>query len=1559
MRNSDANLRPALAWAAVWLCLTFPAGLAAQNEERPAASDETPANPLSNLLNQVFGGGEKTSTPDEGAVGRYNGETDDLHARPLGGSYREARNLAQADLALSSGEWQTAIELLQPILDQPQDRIIPLEGGVGRTLRAEAEARIGRMPPAGIAVYQAEFGRIAEQMLAQARGPDALREMAVVSNQYFHTAAGKQATSNVASLLFDRGEYEAAAAWYSRLTGDPALSYAAGWRARASYALIQSGDPQSAQPMLEALDRQPAGDRLPAAGPDGSLADWIRKRPGAAASTPELTDWLTLYGSSAHVGVAPPGEPLLMERWSQPLTARYRLHQRIRDLLMDLEDHRRAGIPAGVPIVSGESVAFRTLRGLAVVDANTGQLLWENDPELKAEVLLTDQPQRGGGPYTRFRAMARGDNFSGGELDSLKDLLFRDAAYGLLSSDGRRVFSIENSVLFPLDSYNSFGRGESPSENDAYRRDWASNQIHAYDLASGELLWETGGRRMNEPFDPPLAGVFFLSPPVPDCEELFVVGEQDAQIHLFALSRQTGHPLWSQTIVEPETPIDQDRVRRLWTCTPAVHGGLIICPTAAGWLVAINRHTQHIEWAHRFSDPPDFRTPSSQSNANSRLTLNKRWCAAAPIVAGGNVFFTPPEQPDAAPNAAGQNQPQLVCLDARTGNRRWTRKKGNSLYLAGVFDGSPLLVGRDEIMLINPADGAPVWTTPITDEAGPPSGRGIALGSRFLLPLRSGQLWSIDLLDGSVRRQGRLPGGTQAAPLGNLVVCQGMLVSLGPSGLVGFEQRAALEQQIASRLASNPHDLWAAVKQAEIHVIAGDHVAALRVLAQAEPGSADDPDLGERRRSLMFDSQIAVLKQQPNAGPEEFGRAAQLATQVEEKLELERVLVQREIAHGLLESAFDRCERITSEFSLDEMVDDGPTSLRLDVWLGGQLADLTGAAPPELAASLAERIASRLETVSLAPPMAASLERLYGFHPAAETFLWRLIDDAAYRKDFAGAEVRLRRLIREAEPRVVAAALARLGDLMLDYGRQVEGAHIFARLETEFSDELLPSLKTGAEAARDRFASGIVSRADLQPPPRRPWSNGRYRVSHHRVVNSVHGMPQAPVTCQLRSPFFRRHAFEFDAQSSFLTVVRREDDELYWRLPLRTAGTRDYDQSAAVFGQGLQAVVWRSGMVHALSLPDRRVLWSRTVSGRTAPSYARRVYDNSDATLYSSNSFAARVGLTRNPPLTGRLALVNERHIACHGRGEFVVLDPLTGDVLWRRRGLERDTKLIGDAATICIVPNRPNAVGAIAVRARDGRPVEIDKLPAILKSTIAVTSAGFIRAERTGRRASRASRTFRISAFDPQRQATAWSHDFAPRSSFTFVDDAHLLALDETSGACSLLDVQSGELLPLGAAPADAVSQSSERYAIADRRQVYLVLNESRNNRSGYIHPPALRTNGTVVALARDGSGQSWEQTVENQNLLRPGFQQSPLLVFLAYDHVHLPDIEEDYNNSRLVVLDKADGRVVAEDERASPNGNYYRIDVDPKRRAIDIHAHNERVRIEAAPPAEPPDDS
>lgn len=1538
------RLTSLLAGLAVWL-LFVQVGRA-QEVEVPAEQPAAPANPLSDLLKRVFRGGGDVESPTA-----EDGMPENPEARNSASS-RDARLLAQAEQAARSADWQVAVEVLQSILDRPEDSLWKQPDGGATSLQAEAEARIGRLPEPGRALYDSEHGAAAAQLLSEASARDPLGGAAQTASRYFHTAAGKQAAEQVAALLFDRGEYRAAAAWYLRLANDSVAGNDAGWQARATYALLQIGERAQAEPLLQALADAPVRATIAAAGTNDSLAEWLLNRPMHDVGIPVLDDWRTLYGSAAHVGAAAACDPLLLVRWNHPLTARYALLQQLHGLLLDLEDNQRAAIPSVLPIVVGDCVAFRTFRGLAVVDAASGELLWESEPGISAERLLSHgTPNESMDMFSRFSPFDD-DGETRFEHDELKSLLFRDAGYGLLSSDGRRVYSIENSVLMPPSEFGYWWGGNSPSSQDPHERDWTSNQIHAYDLRTGERVWEAGGRRMREPFDPELAGVFFFGPPVAEGDELFTIGERDGEISLFCLAPGSGERLWSQPIAPSGATVEQDLVRRLWACVPAIDGGLVICPTNTGSLVAVDRYAHRIAWVHRMGEQPEATAAGSGAAVNQLEELNDRWAVSAPIVVQGAVVYAPAEQPD----PTRQEQPRLICLDLQTGAKRWERLKGTDLYVAGAFGGKVVLVGRDAVSAYELSDGASSWTLPIEATDGPPSGRGVAVGSQFLLPLRSGQLWTIDLASGQLTKRARPPGRDDNAPLGNLAIWRGMLLSLGPQGMTGYEPRDELEQEIAARLAADEGDLWAAVKQAEVRAATGDVPAVLALLDGVETSPDSDAALIERRRRLTFEGLTSLAKGDLTGHAAEFERAAGLAAGDNERLAIDQLAVDRHVAAGRWDDACALCEDIAGRYANERMLEEGPVSLRLDVWLGGRLQQIAERAPAEAADSITARISATLETASLELPGAARLERIYGFHPAAEDYLWRLMEDAAARGDFAGAEVRLRRFLESPQREQQAEALARLGQLLVDFRQPADAAAAYARLSAEFGDVSLRSGETGAACAERQFDKGAVDRTLLEPPGVAEWTNDRFSVQHLRVVSDDYSTPSPPVTRRLDALFFRNHAIDFDVQSPVMSIRRRADDSTYWSVPLRAGNSQYHNQSAALIGHGLQFVALQRGMLHAVSPADRKVLWSRPVAEQQSGLFARFIYDDGDAPmLQGPGGFAGRNSLSADAQSpTGMLAVATSRYVACHGRSEFVMLDPLTGDVLWRRRSVSPQTGLFGNSRVLIVVP--PDESETYVLNPADGRRLAAPDLPALVKSTLAVTSSGLVGLTRKSRGRSRtaASAQTVIAATDPLTQAVAWSRPFPSRSRMTMIDDRRLLVLDEASGECSLLDFETGGVQPIGNIPASAVQQASEVYAIADAELVYLLVNDARSSNS-YIQQPALRASGTILALARDGSGLAWQQSVANQNLLLPQFRESPLLVFLSYDQVHVEDVEIDYANARLLVLDKGDGRKVAEDSRAVPNGNYYRIEVNRPDRCIDILSYNSRVRIQAVRTPEP----
>ena len=1545
-----ATLAGGLLASSIWLLsVDGHAQDAAADERSEEDTEEPPANPLTGFLKKLLGGkpdvGEQDSVMPDADDDR-GWQSDEIDHRVI--SVNELnRKLEDAAEHAGNERWDFAVQLLQQVMEHPHDTLWRRDDGTWVSLRTEAESRLGRLGPDGLREYRVQYADVATQSLAEKGGLGDIEACLQVADRYFHTETGYLAANAVAGAYFDRSEYGLAAPWFVRLWEFAApVTESQEWQVRAAYCLMKAGRPQAAESLLDALaENPPVGLALPLS-PGMTADEWLAQQ-GAAefAPTPLLRDWPMIHGTASHVGTTEGGEPLLLERWSEPLTYRHAVELEIDELLLDMSDNGRAGIPALFPIVVDGKVAFRTLRGLAVADVRSGRPLWESRTGVSPETLLSGESEPTfSNRQMGFRRIISNYAPSNFDLHPLTSLLFRDAVNGLLSSDGRRLYAVENNALMVPTNYGYWWNSVEPSAQDAYGRDWTSNQIVAYDFESGRPLWEVGGRRMQEPFDPPLAGTYFFGPPVAEGNELFAIGERDKQIQLFVLSQESGRLLWSLPLTEVPASVDRDTVRRMWVCQPAVDVGTIVCPTSCGWLMAVDRDTHRIRWAHRYEarvEQQGFR--GGTTNMHSLPSLNSRWCPAAPILASGCVLVTPSEQP----SASGMDQPRLTCLDALTGEVLWEQEKEDGLYIAGVFGETAVVVGRTALRAVSLSEkGKTLWKREIPAEDGPPSGRAAPVGKQLLLPLQSGRLWTVNVDSGEVTSEMQLRDGRPA--LGNLVMHDATLLSLGPKGLVGFEQRDVVLQAIADRRAENEADLWAAVRDAEVNEAEGQFAAALESLDRALPVSSDDPELAARHRGLTFRMLVKVASDNPESHQTEFERARGLAKGVDEEIAIGRLAADRELAAGRSAQAFDLFWNLAEQHPRDYLLTEGMLTIRLDQWIAGRIEDVWRGADEELRGSISLRISDlATETLAGSPDEWTAFERVFGFHPAAQPVVWAAVEAAVARGEFAPAEVRLRRMTADPDPARAAAAWLRLGELLLQFEQPVDAADCFVRLTAEpYADVPLSEGVRCGDAAAERMSAAGLSPESLALPPVSIWSNDAFEVSRSRGQHhGYYGGSQNPDLTDEDAWFFRLHRVDFDPQSPSLSIVRAVDDRMHWTVPLRTPQQHVYNQSVGVLTSGLQMVALHRGVLHAVSPVDRRILWTQQLPGRGPNAFTRQIYDRQVENLHPATSFVAQFGLARRQATQGMLALATPNYVAHYGRAELIVLDPLTGELLWRRRGILPNTTVYGDAETIYVLP--PNIREVTALRARDGKPIEIDRLSNLMKTAVALTDEGCVTVD-TPRGKDR-KRELRIQVVDPVSRDVAWSHRFGINSKLTRLGEKTLLVLREDTGECELVDLRSGDRSQLGVVSSDLLESASQIHAVSDSEYVYVLVDHLNNRRHSYVNPPVVSVNGTVVALPRDAEGTPWSRRVESQNLLLTQFTHSPLMVFLSYEHVTLEKSQYGYAKVRLLVLDKGTGRVLVEEDRASPNGNHYQLGVNRTERMIEIRSYNEVLRIRA----------
>src|SRR5581483_3565574 len=170
-------------------------------------------------------------------------------------------------------------------------------------------------------------------------------------------------------------------------------------------------------------------------------------------------------------------------------------------------------------------------------------------------------------------------------------------------------------------------------------------------------------------------------------------------------------------------------------------------------------------------------------------------------IVGGRVLLTP------------RDSAELHCVDLLDGKLLWKRPRGSGLFVAGVVNDHAVVVQRNSLEAFAMSDGRPVWTSSVVIP--PPAGRGLLLDRRYLLPLSTGEIATLDLDTGRILARSRLPEGQLP---GNLAASHGALVSQSVRDLLGFASEPEIESQVASRLDKNPLDARALSWRGELRL---------------------------------------------------------------------------------------------------------------------------------------------------------------------------------------------------------------------------------------------------------------------------------------------------------------------------------------------------------------------------------------------------------------------------------------------------------------------------------------------------------------------------------------------------------------------------------------------------------------------------------------------------------------------------------------------------------------------------------------------------------------------
>ncbi len=1518
-------------------------------EEKPADRNQAPVvQPLQQIIQNVLGLKKRELPAPEQPPGEEAAPPRDAIDQRAPLIREQEALLRSAQTRIDRGLWPEALDILQAILDEEAESVVLGSDGEFRSIRWEAQQKIAQLGPDARQLYERTYGPLARRLLDNARQSSDFDALRLVAEQYFHTQAGYQAANWIASHHLDQGEFAIAARWYQRLersnaefVGDPL------WRFKVAETYRRTAFEKEELPdwfELTTEQELELSRRLPGASAADARDQWLKL---ASQYQRPLRDWLYPGGTRNRAGHAQGSAPLLISQWTHPLTDQQEIRGQIEQILEDLRIGRTPAIPIMQPIVAGNRVVFRTFEGLRVVDLESGKVLWETQEEISpARLMASHQPAHA--VELRQRIIINGNIVSpyyGTQADQhpVASLLFRDGVHGTLSSDGRQVYVIEQNAVLSNSPPGQYHANFDPAQNDPYRRDWSSNRLTAYNLETGQQVWHVGGRMMLEAVDPPLAGTYFLGPPLCDGQELFVIGEQENALRLFCLNANSGELEWSQLLAYTDISISRDMARRWWPASVALSEGVLICPTNIGFVVGMDRRSREILWISRYSSKSVEKQQQMQFRGGGIMItgsgmLRDRWFPTPPMIVGQTVVVAPPEDPI------------LIGYRLADGAERWRiddQKRG--LYPLGSYGSELIVVTEDGLTGYDATTGKELWQALFTDfdpeyntQGMLPGGRGLIMGDQVLLPINERELWYFDLLSKSFVSRAEV--SRDEPRIGNLVMARGKLVVAGPLDVSFFQPKQLVEQEIVQRLAADPRDSWGLLKQSQMLNLEQQYEQSLVSLRQVDASLLNDTLLSQFKRRKL-ETLIGLVRHQPSEFDAEFAELKDLLQTDEDRQLYLRLLADRMLARKDLAGAFSAYAELAEFDGATQIRDLADASLvvRQDVWLQARLRELwrvsSGTVSARIADSVQQAVKDALASGNL--DQMINVVRIFGFHPEVEEIYYRMVEQAIEERNFAVSEFALNNMAQFEDESVAATALARRAELLREFGLRAD-ANYYAEQLNRYDAELvlLDGLTAGEHLAE---LAHLIPAENQQEPAAIPWGGTAYEVipigtSSWSHQSAAVNLEESPL------PFFQHHRFLFDQRTGRLEIFRRADDQLIWSIPLQQMEQVAQTNVVPIRMDGHSITLYYRGIVQCYSLPDQRLVWSRAIT--TQPGAANQFQTGKQRLprLQQARNAASRFRLNQYTNEFGPLAIITSHSICYFGRNELVAVDPLDGEIRWVRRGIPRGTCVYGDGDVLCIVTT--DLKDAFLVRTTDGQRLESDQLEALIQRGIAVQGHNVISIQ-TGSTQLLGTQEGRIvlAAEDLLTREIRWEIPLGGEDHLGLLDARTLVVVDN-NGGIRLIDLASGQQTLASQIDPKIMRGQKELFAFAENDQFFLLANHATNH-STYLNIYNQRLNGYILALDRHSGEELWMHKTPALNLVLDDLRQLPVFILGGSKHERKHNLY--IGKFTVQILDKQTGEVLVDDSFMTQN-QVQQITWSAARRQLRMHAYNTIYTIQPA---------
>lgn len=1528
------------------------------------------------------------------------------------------KRLEAAQDYLKTRDWGEAVRLLQAALDVREDVLLPVRRpGQPAThwvsARAETLRLFAALPPKALEFYELHHGAAARARLEMARKTDDPQLLDEVTRRYPYTKAGAEAMALLGAYHLDRGRFETAAFFFDHLLQRQTTAKVEPLHLfHASLAFRLAGDRERAEQTWKQLAERAGRTGLRFGTQTVGLEQLRQEIERLAERRVQSSGWFLFRGDARRTAQAAGGVPFLEPRWQHATAAHPETRRLLEAALKNQAESLQPSLPGAFPIAVGGKLIYRSHGGIHAVDLQTGKEVWRRDLALSLDACMADPGKRvsvrswlqmyspfaggnlggmgvlGGGMGGLGALGLGGGNLgafpgAGGNLGALglggmnpglggavpitsgggiasgltvaPPLVLENSALGTLSSDGRRVYAVVDMAvppppillqelqpgirrpLGPLSPYIGF------------------NRLLALDVETGEAAWERGGDGKGD-----LHGCYFLGPPLPVTGKLYALAEKQGEILLVCLESGRGDISWSQPLVFIRDKLLGDVGRRLQAAHLAYADGLLVCPTNAGAVVAVDLRNRSLAWAHGYRQQPG--APSALSFVTGPV-----WKGSAPIVQDGKVIFT------AADDDA------VTCVNLRDGALLWRLPRTeDDLYLAGVYQGKVLLVGRNACRAVSLADGTKqLWTI----STGLPSGQGVASGNLYYLPLHRGAICALDLDKGTIAATVEAPNG--GAP-GNLLFHGGDVLTQSAIAVAAYPQLQHRLNEIEARLSRNPGDTGALTERGELKLYQGDLAGAIVDLRR---GLAGAPERGivQRTRTKLHEALTQLLQRDFRAGerfldeyrdlcrlsvPEEATALERLRIQVEQQRRQTSYLCLvargREGQPGAPLEALHIYEELNAREHLGQPLpipEDPVVRDRLDVWARNRVAALFKRADAAGARLLHEYVAQTWQRLRAGDDDAALERFAWLFAPACpEGREARLLLAERWLEDHdrgrcLEAELLLLQLQRErSEPRLAARATETLARLLLQKGLVADALFQYRILARDFGNLEVRDGKNGSA-----FLDDLVVDKRFLPyfstAPR--WEEGRIRARDPRAAQqaALPGSQPLPVITFAPKgdlqPLFRSHILVLDLLASQFKLLDRETGAEVWSQRVALDSFRGYLVQFGFAGslvpcevQGHLAVVNLGAVVFGLDLLDHRILWKKSfVDG---PFLADRMVvvnntDNDATVEHLLQLFAVdRLG-SGQQRLLGQLGPLGPSHVTLRTTGGLVALDPVRGDVLWTRSDVAVEAEVFGDDAQVYVVDARAG-VASRALSTTDGTVVA--GVPDFAK----VYSHD---ARHLGRRFLVLDNNFpvRLRLYDIPTGKEVWQEEVPVNGLPLRSEDPHLAGTIAPDGRFRITDLRRCKEVCRGRLDdPHHLDNVQNIYVVQDRSRFYLVCQGSDVGAGGNESWPCLSglrglpVHGMVYAFDRATGKRLWFDRVRNQVLLLEQFEELPILLFAnGSSQAMAGNVTQSVS---VQSIDKNTGKRLLVHTDGNNGGSFHAVRVDGYARTIDLVGPTTRLR-------------